>query len=119
MASKSVTTTTFTCDFKCGATADVTDRTSLNHAHVPMGWEKLYRVPSGYMTTDNDNAKIPYVLCPDCWTLYTIVAQADTPKGARFRQYVDVFYENEQRLDAQINPRATEVPDSEDDWDMP
>jgi hypothetical protein len=98
MAVKSLTTTTYTCDWKCGATADVIDRTSLNHAGVPMGWEKIYRVPSGYLTTDDDKAKIPYILCPKCWKLYTIAAQADTPKGQRFRQYVEAFWEAEEVL---------------------
>lgn len=99
MGVKTLTTTTFTCDWKCGATAEVTDvRTQLNHAHVPEGWEKIYRVPTGYMTTDDDKAKIGYVLCPECFRLFEICAMADRTGGAIFRQYVAAFWEADKHL---------------------
>lgn len=104
------TVTTFECDFKCGAIEEVSNKAlgSLNHAHVPKGWEKIYRVPTGYMTTDADSAKIPYVLCPKCFRLFEVLAHGKTTgMGARFRTFTDAFWENEKVLEAAASQRQS------------
>jgi len=98
-------TTTFECDWKCGATLDLdlsgnTGRAQLNHAGVPHGWEKIYRVPSGYMTTDADSAKVPYILCPKCFRLFGIAAHGKTTAiGLRFRDFYETFLAAEHNLE--------------------
>lgn len=126
MAAKAVTTTTWECDFKCGETTDTTGSSQLNHAHVPHGWEKVYRVPSGYMTTDDDKAKVGYVLCPACYRLFEILAMGEkTGMGARFRMFTKAFWENEKVLNELPKPNRDaeyimgalghEIPGSQED----
>lgn len=89
----------FECDFKCGEVSEVFDRTSLNHAHVPMGWNKIYREPTGYMHTDVSTF-VPYILCPRCYRIFEILAVGYTsPSGKRFRAYVESFLQAEKALE--------------------
>lgn len=88
----------FSCDWKCGATAEVNDRNQLNHAHVPTGWERIAKEWSSVGHT-NEHEGTPYILCPTCFRLFEIAAMGEsTPTGMRFRSYVASFWAAEAQL---------------------
>jgi hypothetical protein len=100
MGESTVTTTTFNCDWGCGATRKITDRTSdLNYAGVPQGWQRINLAWTSVMTT-GEHKGTPYVLCPHCYVLFQICGQGlNTDIGLRFRTLYKRFLEAEAILE--------------------
>ena len=96
-------TITFDCDWKCGASIEVSpvspgSKPPLNCAGAPHGWE-VVRVDLSSVMTTAAYIPAPVYLCPDCYGLFKLCSQGGaTLRSKLFRAYLSAFKAAEEEL---------------------